>query len=130
MADAHKNFSYSLVATAPAPATTGLSLVVTAAEGVNFPAAPFNVTIWPASTQPLASNAEIARVTNISTDTFTIVRAQEGSTARTVIIGDQIAATITTEWMNRVEGDASCDTKTMNVYDEIMSPNYDDGVLA
>ena len=33
MADAHKNFASSLVATAPSPATSGTSLVVTTADG-------------------------------------------------------------------------------------------------
>lgn len=93
--DAHANFAYSHVATAPSPASSGTSLVVTAGEGVRFPAVPFNATIWPIGTIPLATNAEIVRVTGRSTDTLTIVRAQESSSARSVIVGDQIAATIT-----------------------------------
>lgn len=105
MADAHKNFAYSLVATAPSPASSGTSLVVTAAEGAKFPATPFNATIWPTATQPLTTNAEIVTVTLVATDTLTIVRAQEGSSARTVVVGDQIAATITKKSLNDVEGD-------------------------
>lgn len=93
--DAHKNFAYSLVATAPSPATSGTSLVVSSGEGSRFPAVPFNATIWPTGTKPTPANAEIVRVTAISTDTLTITRAQEGTTARSVIVGDQIAATIT-----------------------------------
>ncbi len=103
MPDAHKNFSYSLIATAPSPATSGTSLVVTAGEGALFPAVPFNVTIWPTAVQPLSTNAEIVRVTAISTDTLTIIRAQEGSVARTVVVGDQIAATITNKTMRDAE---------------------------
>lgn len=103
--DAHTpNFSFSLVATAPSPATSGTSLVVTAGGGALFPAAPFNATVWPVGVQPLASNAEIVRVTAISTDTLTIVRAQEGSSARTIIVGDQIAATITAKTFTDIEG--------------------------
>lgn len=105
MADAHKNFAYSLVATAPAPADTGTSLVVTATEGANFPTPPFNVTIWPTAVQPLKSNAEVATVTGVSGDTLTIIRAQEGSSARTVVVGDQIAATITDKSLTDTEGD-------------------------
>lgn len=90
-----KNFSYSLVATAPSPATSGTSLVVTGGDGTKFPAVPFPATIWPINARPTTANAEVVTVTAISTDTFTIVRAQENSTARTVIIGDQIAATDT-----------------------------------
>lgn len=95
MPDAHKNFSYSTVATAPSPAASGTSLVVASGDGAKFPAVPFNATIWPSSGRPLTTNAEIVRVTNIATDTFTIVRTQESTSARTVIVGDQIAATMT-----------------------------------
>lgn len=95
MADAHKNFATSLVATAPSPAASGTSLVVTGADGAKYPTPPFNATVWPVGVQPTTANAEIVRVTNISTDTFTIVRQQEGTSARTIIIGDQISANIT-----------------------------------
>lgn len=104
MSDAHKNFAYSLVASAPSPAMSGTSLVVTGASGANFPAVPFNATIWPTASQPTTVNAEIVTVTAISTDTLTIVRAQEGTAARTVVAGDQIAATITLKSLNDVEG--------------------------
>jgi hypothetical protein len=107
LADAHKNFAASLIATAPSPASSGTSLVVTAADGTKFPAVPFNATIWPASSQPTTTNAEIVRVTAISTDTFTITRAQESSSARTVIVGDQIAATITAKTFTDLNEDAS-----------------------
>lgn len=102
--DAHKNFSYSTVATAPSPATTGTSLVFAAGGGALMPAPPFNMTVWPVSVQPLSSNAEIIRVTTIATDTATIVRQREGTTARTIVVGDQIAATITQKTLNDVEG--------------------------
>lgn len=104
MPDAHANFAYSTVATAPSPATSGTSLVVAAGQGALFPAVPFNATIWPTAAQPTAANAEIVRVTAISTDTLTITRAQEGSSARTVVVGDQIAATITKQTLTDIEG--------------------------
>lgn len=103
MADAHKNFAASTVATAPSPATTGTSLVVAAGQGALFPAVPFNATVWPAGTQPTAANAEIVRVTNISTDTFTITRTQESTSARTILVGDQVAATITAKTLTDVD---------------------------
>ena len=99
MADVLTNFAYSTVATAPSPATTGTSLVVAAGEGARFPAVPFNATIWPTGVAPLATNAEVVRVTAIATDTLTIVRGAEGSTARSVIVGDQIAATLTKQFV-------------------------------
>lgn len=101
--DAHQNFAISAVATAPSPATSGTSLVVSSGHGTRFPAVPFNATIWPASSTPDPTNAEIVRVTAISTDTLTITRAQESSSARTVIVGDQIMAGVTALTLTDVE---------------------------
>lgn len=102
--DAHANFAISTVATAPSPASSGTSLVVASGEGARFPATPFNATIWPATARPDPANAEIVRVTNRSTDTLTITRAQELTSARTVVVGDLIAATITNKTLTDVEG--------------------------
>lgn len=88
--DVHKNFALSTVATAPSPAASGTSLVVAGGDGTKFPAVPFNAVIFPTGANPTTANAEVVRVTNISTDTFTITRQQEGTSARTVVIGDQI----------------------------------------
>ncbi len=101
--DSHKNFAASLVATAPSPASSGTSLVVTTSDGAKFPTPPFNATVWPAGVQPTTANAEIVRVTNITSDTLTITRAQESSSARSIIIGDQIAATVTVKTLTDVE---------------------------
>lgn len=101
--DAHANFAYSTVATAPSPATTGTSLTVQAGDGAKFPAVPFNATVWPANTQPTTANAEIVRVTNISTDTFTITRTQEGTSARSIGVGDQICNSITAKVVTDIE---------------------------
>ena len=91
--DAHSNFGYSTVLVAPVPAATGVSLTVQAGHGALFPTAPFNCTVWPSGTQPLASNAEIVRVTAVVGDTLTIVRGQEGSTPVAIAVGFQIANT-------------------------------------
>lgn len=99
--DNHKNFAYTVVTTAPVPATSGTTLVVS--DGTVFPAAPFNITIWPVNVQPLSSNAEIARVTAITTNTLTITRAQEGSVARAIVVGDQVALTITAKTLTDAE---------------------------
>jgi hypothetical protein len=92
---ASKNFAYSTVATAPSPASSGTSLVVAAGTGSRFPAVPFKAAIWPSGAVPTPANAEIVTVTAVATDTLTITRAQESSSARTVVIGDQLAATLT-----------------------------------
>lgn len=114
--DAHANLAYSTIATAPSPATSGTSLVVQSGDGAKFPAAPFNALIWLANTRATTANAEIVRVTAKATDTFTITRAQEGSSARTVIVGDQIAATITARTITDIEGHAPIDRRTVNVW--------------
>lgn len=101
--DAHKNFAYSTVPTAPSPPASGTSLVVQAGDGAKFPTPPFNATVWPAGVEPLSGNAEIVRVTAIATDTFTIVRTQEGSSARSIAGGDQIAANITVKTLTDAE---------------------------
>ena len=99
-----KNLAISTVATAPSPATSGTSLVVAAGEGTRFPAVPFKATIWAAGSLPTPANADIVNVTNVSTDTLTIVRAQESTSARTVVVGDQIAATFTAQMFNNLIG--------------------------
>jgi len=100
--DQLRNFAASLVATAPSPATSGTSLVVTAGQGTYFPATPFDATIWPSGVQPTNTNAEIVRVTNVSTDTFTITRAQYGTTAQSIAVGYQIAQTVDANLLNQL----------------------------
>lgn len=105
--DAHANLAYSLVATAPAPAISGTTLSVTAGQGALFPAAPFNCTVWAVGTFPITTNAEIIRVTSKGAgDNWTIVRAQEGTAARTILVGDQIANTITAKVITDIETSA------------------------
>jgi hypothetical protein len=116
VADAHKNFAYSTVSTPPSPASSGTSLAVATGDVAKFPAPPFNATVWPAGTQPLSTNAEIVRVTAISTDTFTIARAQEGSTARAIVAGDQIAATVTAKTLTDLEPDNANNVIAMEVF--------------
>jgi hypothetical protein len=101
--DGLANFGVSAVATAPLPATTGTSLIVSLGTGVLYPTPPFNAVVWPQGVRPLASNSEIVRVTAKTTDTFTITRAQEGTSARTILVGDQIAAAITSKTLTDLQ---------------------------
>lgn len=112
--DAHKNAAYSTVATAPSPATSGTTLVVASGDGTKFPTPPFNAVVWPAGAQPLITNFEIVRVTNISTDTLTITRGatsggglngEPNNANRSIIIGDQIDAGLTARSMTDIETD-------------------------
>jgi len=105
--DAHKNFAVSTVQTAPSPATSGTSLVIGTGDGTKFPAVPFNATVWPSGENPTSANAEIVRVTNIATDTFTITRTQESTSARTIVVGDNIAANITAKTLTDIEDAAN-----------------------
>lgn len=108
--DSHSNFGYSVVVSAPAPADSGTSLTVDAGQGALFPAAPFNCSVWPASVQPLASNAEIVRVTAVVGDTLTIVRAQEGTAAVAIAAGFQIANTTSVKVFTDIEADVNTNT--------------------
>ena len=101
--DAHKNLAVATVATPPSPPTSGSGVGVNASEGGRFPAVPFNATVWPAAQPPTPVNAEVVRVTAIAGDTLTITRAQEGTTARSIVAGDLIAATITAKTLTDVE---------------------------
>ncbi len=103
MADAHANFAYSNVLVAPSPAASGTSLTVQDGTGRLFPTPPFNATVWPTGAQPISTNAEIIRVTSLIDGVMTIERAQEGTSARSIIVGDQIAATITAKTITDME---------------------------
>lgn len=102
--DAHKNFARSTIATPPSPATSGTSLAVDTGEGDRFPAVPFNATVKPVGVDATPENSEIIRVTGRTADTFTtIVRAQESSTARGILAGDQIVAGVSSKTLTDIE---------------------------
>jgi hypothetical protein len=103
MYDSHKNFVSTSVVTAPSPANSGTSLTITAGSGSRFPTPPFNCVVYPNSIFPTHLNTEIVRVTNVSTDTLTIVRAQENSTTRSITAGDIIAMTVTAKVLTDIE---------------------------
>jgi len=91
------NLGSSFVVTAPSPATSGTSLIVTAATGADFPAAPFYATLTPAGSLSTKGTSEIVLVTAKATDTFTITRAQKSTTAKSVAAGWIITNGIYTE---------------------------------
>lgn len=99
------NLAYSTVATAPSPPASGTSLVVASGEGVRFPDpsvnGEYNIVIWSATALATPTNAEIVRVTAKSADTLTIARTQEGTSTRTVLVGDQIALAPTVANLNQ-----------------------------
>jgi len=92
------NYGFGTVKTVPSPADTGTTLVLDTGHGARFPVTAsglYNLSIYPAGSRPLASNAEIVRVTNRATDTFTITRAQESTSNRTILVGDYVMLTPT-----------------------------------
>lgn len=99
--DGYKNLAIATVATAPTPPTTGTSLVVSPGMGARLPTPPFNATVWPAATLADPTNAEIVRVTAVAGDTLTIARSAEPGPAgaRSITVGDFVAATFTAKWI-------------------------------
>lgn len=134
-----KNFTISTVATAPSPTTSGTSLVVATGTGslfaVNEPAV-----ICPANDSSTNANAEVVMVTNIATDTLTITRTQESSSARDIQVGDVIFQQISAkDWNDLVtlathtNRDALDDVAGVNTGDDASIPvGYleTDGTLA
>ncbi len=73
------------------------SLSVYTGDGALFPAVPFYITLSPKNKWSRKINSEIVLVTAQSTDTFTITRAQKGTTAKAFDYGDLVANGIYTE---------------------------------
>jgi BNR repeat protein len=96
--DPHTLVPESSVSLAPSPPTTGTTLGVSAGEGGRFPwATPFDLIVCPAGTNPqwslgsvTSGNFEACRAIRTTSDTFTLTRAQYGTSARTIVIGDRV----------------------------------------
>lgn len=84
----------STVLTAPSPATSGTSVVVQSGHGARFPTAPFYATAHPDGQAPTLDNSEIVYISAKSTDTFTITRAQKGTSAQSIAVGWRISNAI------------------------------------
>jgi len=109
--DPRKVLALGDVAVAPSPATSGTSLEVLIAQGDLFPNpsvdGAFNVYVAPANAQPTKANTEVIRLTARSTSggnyVYTIVRAQEGTTARSITVGDKIYQGISDKVLDDIE---------------------------
>lgn len=105
--DQHANLAiaYVSVGSAVVGSTTGVTLVAES-DGVaaEFPAAPFNVTVWQDDEAVLPS-AEIMRVTGFDGHrTFTVERAQEGTPALAgIAVGWRFSNTITVKALTDIE---------------------------
>ena len=88
-----KNFAYGKVATAPSPAS-GTSLTLETGQGARFPNTSGGTYICVVKQTNLPATPDIAEVVLVTfhdpaADTFTITREQEGSSARTIEVGDE-----------------------------------------
>lgn len=81
-------------------------LEVYTGDGSLFPAAPFYLTLSPKNKWSRKINSEIVLVTAKSTDTFTITRAQKGTTAKEFSYGDLVANGIYTEDLDDTKSSA------------------------
>ena len=82
------NNAYSTLASTLTAASTTIS--VASSEGARFPAATTGGDYFYATLIDTSNNLEIVKVTNRSGDTFTVVRAQDGTTAREYSAADRI----------------------------------------
>lgn len=134
-----KNFAKSLTTNNPL-AIGGTSLGVTTGEGVKFPAVGatylFMGVIWGASfASPEADpDREVVEAYQASTDTFTIVRARESSTAKAWPVGSNFMLAATSYVFSEIElalnftyqRDVRISAKTVSVAADrytILSPN-------
>lgn len=109
--DDRKNLAIGFVLTAPSPATSGTSLVLVSGQGARFSGTPpYNATVGPPNTILTTANSEIVRVTAKSTDTFTITRTQEGTSARAIVAGDLFYAGPTDKTFDDIETELAADT--------------------
>ena len=81
---------------------SGTTLQVYTGDGSLFPAAPFYLTLSPKNKWSRKINSEIVLVTAKATDTFTITRAQKGTTAKEFSYGDLAAVGIYKEDLDDV----------------------------
>jgi hypothetical protein len=88
-----ENYANNAITTLNGAITSGAtSLIVTSATG--FPAVPFRITVA-ALARTTVTNTEIMLVTNVVGTTFTVTRAQEGTTAVAHSSGESVAQVLT-----------------------------------
>ena len=86
-----KNFATSLLTNAPG--TGGTSVTVTTGTGSRFVTG--LATVGPDATTWTPANAEVVTITNVSSDTLTVTRQSESSTAMNLAAGYRIVQGVT-----------------------------------
>jgi len=112
------NNAFSLLASGISSSDT--SMAVTGGEGTLFPN-PTGGDYFYATLIDTSNNLEIVKCTARSTDTFTIVRAQESTTGRAFVAGDRIELRLTAAGITEADGyvaptDESTDTTCFPLY--------------
>jgi hypothetical protein len=124
--DAHKNLCKVLVSTGYNASAT--SVVLASQDGAKLPAVPFNLTWWDATnfSDPADDpNVEIVRVTAITSDTLTITRGQEATTAKThntALAQYEMLLGITAKTLTDIESGAGGIVQTIRTAGSISSP--------
>lgn len=97
-----RDYAAGIVSVPPSPATSGTSITLQAGEGAFMPPVPFNATLAPTGVLTNLASSEKVLVTARpgNGDTFTIVRAQGETTAKSVAQGWIFANTLFTEDMS------------------------------
>ena len=80
-------FLYAQVATKLAAAINAAQTTITVAPGAATPPTPFNISVCNDSTPDTIETAEIMKVTGVAGTTWTVVRAQDGTTAASAPAG-------------------------------------------
>ena len=101
--DTHSLFAYSTVLTEPSPSNSGSSLVLASGTGTYFSINQYCVVYPTTVTFPNFTNAEIVRITAISTDTLTITRSELSTTAQSIEVGWNFANVITPSDLTNIE---------------------------
>jgi hypothetical protein len=109
------NASTTLASSITSSAT---SLTVASGKGALFPTITGNDYFLCTLQNNAGTATEIVKVTAVSTDTFTIVRAQEGTTASAFSAGDKIELRITAGEMTNLVGGAARGGNTDQVFFE------------
>ena len=119
------NFAYSTVLVGPNTPVAGTTLSVQVGHGSRFPAAPFLAIVWPNGSDPTPDNAEIILVGARTGDAFSsITRAREGTTARTIGVGDRIQMGITKAIMEELYAGTTALVTNTHVYLPIPAGGY------
>lgn len=102
----HKDLAFGTVLTAPSPALSGTTIVLAAGDGAKMPTTyPWYAATAPPDELPTLDNAEVVLVTANpgGADTFTITRAQGGTTAQAIAADWVFYAGVSSEWATEVE---------------------------